>query len=195
MALVGRYGIQGTTTSRIAAGVGVSEAALYRHFESRQDILLAALDIVYERIFRVIRSAEQEHVLDRLWAIAEAHAQALPSATEGFVYPLFEFATAAPEAGLREAVAQRERRAIRAIAQIVEEGIAQGVIDPEIDSHQIAWELVGVYWTEDISYLMGLTEHLQAERARKMLGRILQSITLSTTGARWTPSIDGRGSS
>jgi AcrR family transcriptional regulator len=177
MELVARYGVQGTTTSRIAASVGVSEAALYRYFGSRTEILLAALDLVYERIFRVIHSADQENVLERLRGIARVHSRVLPSDTDGFVYPLFEFVAAAPEVGLREALADRQRKAIKAIADIIEEGKAQGTIAPEVDSEQAAWELTGVYWTRDISYLMGLTEYLDANRGEQMLTRILDSIS------------------
>ena len=137
MHLVARHGVQGTTTSRIAAAVGVSEAALYRHFDSRTEILLAALDLVYERIFRVIHSADQENVIERLRGIARVHSRVLPSETDGFVYPLFEFVAAAPEVGLREALAERQRRAIKAIADIIDEGKAQGTIVPEADSAQV----------------------------------------------------------
>ena len=177
MHLVARHGVQGTTTSRIAAAVGVSEAALYRHFDSRTEILLAALDLVYERIFRVIHSADQENVIERLRGIARVHSRVLPSETDGFVYPLFEFVAAAPEVGLREALAERQRRAIKAIADIIDEGKAQGTIVPEADSAQVAWELTGAYWTRDISYLMGLTEYLEVNRGEQMLTRILDSIS------------------
>ena len=177
MALVGKYGIQGTTTSRIAAAVGVSEAALYRHFTSRSEILLAALDLVYERVFRVIGAADEaEDALERLRSIARYHSRILDSDAEGFVYPLFEFVAAPPETGLRDALAQRQRAAIEAIARIVEEGKVQGAVKPEVDSVQVAWELVGLYWTQDVSYLMGLTEHLEAGRGEQMLSHILLNV-------------------
>ncbi len=180
MDLVSKYGVQGTTTARIASAVGVSEATLYRHFRSRSEILLAALDLVYERIFRVIRSAEEESAIERLRGIARFHSHILPSETEGFVHPLFEFIAAPPEVGLRDSIGDRQRKAIQALAQIVDEGKAQGAIEPEVDSEQVAWELVGVYWTQDISYLMGLTEHLEANRGQVMLAHMLDSISVKT---------------
>lgn len=209
MALVARHGIQGATTSRIAATVGVSEAALYRHFASRSEILLATLDLVYERIFRVIEAGadgvdareadvrgagadgtsadgtggDQLDALERLRRIARFHSRIIPSETEGFVYPLFEFVAAPPEIGLRDALAERQQKAIEAIAEIVEQGKQQGIIKPDVDSVQVAWELVGLYWTQDVSYLMGLTEHLDAGRGERMLHRILTSIALAPNGS------------
>jgi len=183
MGVVAKHGVQGATTSRIAAAAGVSEATLYRHFASRTDMLLAALDLVYERVFKVIRSADQENVLDRLRAIGTLHSVVVSSEIEGYVYPLFEFVAAAPEVGLRDALAERERSSIRALAAILEEGKAQGVVQPETDTDQLAWELVGVYWAQDISYLMGLSEYVTADRAQRMLERLLESISVTTRPA------------
>ena len=180
MDVVAKYGIQGTTTSRIAAAAGVSEATLYRHFSSRTEMLLAALDLVYERVFKVIHGADQGNALDRLRAIGRLHSAIVSSEIEGYVYPLFEFVAAPPEVGLRDALAERERSSISALAAILEEGKSQGVVRPKIDTEQLAWELVSVYWARDVSYLMGLSEYASADRSRRMLERILESISVVT---------------
>jgi hypothetical protein len=141
-------------------------------------MLLAALDLVYERVFKVIRGADQGNALDRLRAIGRLHSAIVSSEIEGYVYPLFEFVAAPPEVGLRDALAERERSSISALAAILEEGKAQGVVRPEIDTEQLAWELVSVYWAQDVSYLMGLSEYASADRSRRMLERILESISV-----------------
>ena len=60
--LIAKHGLHGVTMSRIAAGAGIRQASLYSHFQSRHEILLAALDVIYERIYasRMTRS-EREH--------------------------------------------------------------------------------------------------------------------------------------
>jgi AcrR family transcriptional regulator len=176
MDLVARHGVQATTTSRIAAAAGVSEATLYRHFASRTDMLLAAMDLVYERVFKVIHSADQENALERLRGIGRYHSGIIADDIEGFVYPLFEFVAAPPECGLREELAQRQRTAIDSLSAILEDGKRQGLVKLDADTAQIAWELVGVYWAQDISYLMGLNEYVNVTRGQQMLERILTSI-------------------
>jgi AcrR family transcriptional regulator len=177
MELVAKNGVQATTTSRIAAACGISEATLYRHFSRRGDMLLAAMDLVYERVFKVIHSAESANALDRLRGIGRYHAGIIGDDAEGFVYPLFEFIAAPPDSGLREPLAQRQRLAIDSLADILEEGKAQGLVRPDTDSTQVAWELVAVYWAQDVSYLMGLDEYVNVTRGEQMLERILASIS------------------
>ena len=176
MDLVAKNGVQSTTTSRIAAVAGISEATLYRHFASRKDMLLAAMDLVYERVFKVIHSADKGNALERLRGIGRYHAGIIADDVEGFVYPLFEFVAAPPGSGLREPLAERQRAAIGSISAILDEGKAQGLVRQDVDSAQIAWELVAVYWAQDVSYLMGLQEYVNVTRGEQMLERILASI-------------------
>jgi AcrR family transcriptional regulator len=176
MDLVAKNGVRATTTSRIAAAAGISEATLYRHFASRTDMLLAAMDLVYERVFKVIHSAESENALERLRGIGRYHAGIIADDTEGFVYPLFEFVAAPPECGLREPLAEHQRAAIASLCAIVEEGKEQKLVRTDVDTAQIAWELVAVYWAQDVSYLMGLEEYVDVTRGQRMLERILTSI-------------------
>lgn len=179
--LVAAYGVQATTTSRIADAAGVSQAALYRHFENRKSILLAALDALYERLYGVIQSSTQEDIRERLRAIGDFHSGLISSDQGTFVHPLFEFLAAAPEAGLREALGERQIAVIESLAATVEQGKSQGSVRSDVNSEQVAWELHGVYWAEDISYLMGLKQFITSGRSARMLNAILDRIAVRST--------------
>lgn len=176
LALVSKYGVQGTTTARIAAAAGVSQAALYVHFKSRKLILQAAVDALYERISTVFTSSDEPNVMERLRGIGQFHSGLISSERSTFIHPLFEFLAAPPDTGLRERLGVRQQQVIEALARIVDEGKAQGTIKSDADSEQVAWELHGVYWAEDVSHLMGLTHFLTSGRSRIMLDLVLENI-------------------
>src|SRR5512141_1265268 len=136
--VVAKEGVEGATTSRIAEAAGLSPAALYKHFATRRDLLLAALDTLYDTIHEVVlESSSEPDVLERLRSIGRLHSDLIVSGRGSFIYPLFEFLAATPESGLREAQGLRQLQMIRSLAAIVEEGKAQGSIRPDIDSEQI----------------------------------------------------------
>ena len=57
------------------------------------------------------------------------------------------------------------------------EGKAQGVIRPDVDAEQTAWEFFGVYWAEDVAYMIGSEEFATSGRSTLMLERILRDIS------------------
>jgi AcrR family transcriptional regulator len=170
--LVGEYGVEGTTTARIAAKAGVSEKTLYSHFASRRDILLAALDVVFERARDDLRHLEGANVLEHLRSAARRHG----ARGKDFVYPLFEFFAASPTAGLREELRTRHQASIDIVTGMIDEGKAQGLIRPDVDSELVAWEVFGVYWAEDVAFMIGFDEFSASRRPVIMMERILRDI-------------------
>jgi AcrR family transcriptional regulator len=174
--LISDHGVQGTSTKRIAAAAGVSEATLYRHFASRNDIFLAALDAVYERVYELIDSSQGPDAVARLWAIGRGHLELHSSQHADFVFPLFEFIAAPPELGLRATLGRKQVRAVAAIAAIVAGGIADGSVLADVDPQRAAWELISVFWLRDVAYLMDLG-HSVYEGSSVLMDTILQSIS------------------
>lgn len=174
--LVDRYGVQGTTTARIAAAAGVSEPTLYKYFANRREMLLAALDVVFDRAEEVVRSSDEKDAVERLRRIGEYHTQGTNAKRLGFVNPLFEFMVAPPEVGLRERVRSRNLVVIEELTAIVEEGKAQGRIRPEVDARRVAWQIMGFYWFEDVSSLMQLPEVVTEGMSTQMFERIISDI-------------------
>lgn len=173
--LISAHGVQGTSTKRIAAAAGVSEAALYRHFTSRNEIFLAALDSVYERVYELIDSSRGDDALNRLRSIGQGHVALHSSHNVDFVFPLFEFIAAPPEAGLRGPLGRKQARAVVEIAAIVEAGKAAGTIRADVNAEEAAWQLVGVFWLRDVAYLMDLGRSVY-EGSTVLMETILQSI-------------------
>jgi AcrR family transcriptional regulator len=175
--VVAKTGVDGATTARIAEAAGVSPAALYKHFATRRDLLLAALDLLYATIHdEVIGAASEADVVERLRSIGRLHSDLIVSGRGSFIYPLFEFLAAPLESGLREAQGQHQLQMIQAVAAIVEEGKVQGSVSSDVDSEQVAWALHAVWWAEDISHLMGLDQFVTAGRSNTILSDIFARI-------------------
>jgi AcrR family transcriptional regulator len=176
--LVAERGVQGTTLHAIAKELGVTHPALYSHFAGRREIMLAALDVLFDRIMEVHRASTAENALERLRAISMYHTDLVASAPAGFVFPLFEFMAASPEEGLREELATRQRALAQDLAEIVREGQAQGIIRPDVDPEHVGWLITSRHWTEDVALLMGVTEDWDRARSTELLDLIIGHIEM-----------------
>jgi len=178
IATVAEHGVRGATLTRIASRVGVTYPALYAHFPNRRELLIAALEVLFERIQEMHRASYRENALDHLREIGLAHSRLVASAEDGFVLPLFEFIAAAPQENLREILGARETMLVEDLAEIAKRGQQEGTIIREKDPEQIAWMIVSRAWTEDIAALMGLSARWTEVRSRRMLDLILGSVTV-----------------
>ena len=178
LALISEHGLQGATLNRIAAELGLTTAALYGHFANRKEILLEAMDAVFEKIRELHRSADDPDALERLRDIGRRHAE-MVTGSENFATTLFEFIAAPPQEGLREALGAKELMLVEDLAAIVREGQAQGTIRQDADPYYVAWTFVSRSWTEDVSYLMGISDQWMGARSGRMLDEMLEGIRAS----------------
>jgi hypothetical protein len=89
------------------------------------------------------------------------------------------------------------------LAEIVREGQEQGTIRSDADPYYVSWLLVSRSWTEDVSYLMGVSDQWMGERSNRMLNEILEAIkppvgassgaVQALTGLLARPYADSRG--
>jgi len=78
LALVRKGGLAALTTKRLAARVGFTEAALYRHFPSKQALILGLMDQLEDMLLgpiRQIAARGELSVSERLEAIIRHHTQ------------------------------------------------------------------------------------------------------------------------
>ncbi|MCP4835493.1 MAG: TetR/AcrR family transcriptional regulator, partial [Phycisphaera sp.] len=70
LSIIGRTGLTSLTMSNLAAEIGVTSGALFRHFETRDDILREAVRHAVARIDRTFPD-ESLPPLDRLFTLAK----------------------------------------------------------------------------------------------------------------------------
>jgi len=181
--LVAEHGLAGASMSRIADTVGISNAALYRHFDSREDILIAAYDVLIERVFTWLNSSRAPNVMDRLRHMGVSHAGIFSKDIEGFNAPMFQFISWIPKDRVRDHVVRRRVEMLRWYADLIEEGKAQGTIRIDIETDLIVAELFAWIWWEDLSYLEGLDTDSTLKGSANMFARLLARIGIDPPGA------------
>jgi len=175
---IAEHGVQGATISRIAKGAGITPAALYSHFENRQAILLAALDVVYDQVFDSFRSSSSTDPVQRLREICEHHAEKVRNQDKTSHAHLFlEFVASAPEEGLREALREKEHATASYLASIVEELKRQGRLGEDVEPELIAWLIAGWAWTGDVASSMGVTSIWSERVSPRLLDLILGTLS------------------
>jgi AcrR family transcriptional regulator len=180
--VVGQHGVAGASTARVAAAAGVSEAALYRHFRSRHDMILAALDALYVTIVEIARSSTEENAIERLRQISRAHVAYASSHHDEFMSPFLAFVTSDNSDGFREQLKIRSQAATDIYVATIEEGKRQGTVAQDVDPEQAAWELIAAYWANAVAYAVGLQQSADKQRTVRMLDFIIDGMSAEAAG-------------
>jgi len=196
--LVARYGVHGATISRIAAGVGLSRAALYKFFPDRRAMLEAALDLMIERVPKWIDVSSGDDVLEHVMDMGKTHGTLAPAEFEAFTHPWFQFAAAGGSVGLIGQLRERHLAFVQAFAELIEKGKRDGSIRQDVDTRVVAWGLMMWGWAEDVARLVGFDEIIEdgttAEVFKRMLGDIAGPAHGAHTGHLQNRDLgDGRG--
>ena len=176
--LIEKDGIQSTTVAKIAAAVGVTAPTLYRNFGSRQGILKAAHEVIFQRSMAPIESCRNPNALERLRETATAHTAWATSKKPGHRIAVFEFAVAPRRLGLSRKVRADCLAVARRLADMVDEGKAQGVIRQDVDSIEIAWRVLGCNWLESVALTMGVHDPVIKDASVASLDSILDDIAV-----------------
>jgi TetR/AcrR family transcriptional regulator len=159
---------RGTTTAEIAAAAGISEPILYRHFASKRELYLAALDLVWSRArasweetlastadvreaFEVM-GAGHVSVRDCKFQMAELWVQALGEAGDD------------PE--LRKHLRRHMREVHDFIAGVIRRGQEQGVLHAGRDADAEAWTFLAGGVLGMVGRRIGLLDEDEVKRIR-----------------------------
>ena len=160
---------RGTTTAEIARAAGISEPILYRHFASKRELYLAALDHVWsdvrtsweqalaatenvrEAFEAIVRG--QVSVRDCKFQMAELWVQALGEAAED------------PE--LRRHLRRHMREVHDFMAALIRRGQAEGVLHADRDADAEAWTFLSGGMLGMVGRRIGLLDEEEVARIRK----------------------------
>lgn len=142
--LISTIGIQGFTIKNLAKKIGISEPAIYRHYENKISILLAILDYFKARSesMFVKQANELDSSLERIEKIFQGHFNAFEK-TPSLVNVVFSEEIFRNEPTLQERITDIMDRNSGVIKAIVAEGQAKGEIKSEIESKYLTLIILG----------------------------------------------------
>jgi len=142
--LIAENGIQGLTIKNIARKVGVSEPAIYRHFDSKIDILLGILSYFRDRISSVLEgiSSSQLSSMQQLESIFLDHFEQFVN-SPALASAIFSEEIFQNDKQLSEEVLSIMKLSQGKILAIIEEGQNNGEIREDISKVQLSLILMG----------------------------------------------------
>ncbi len=176
--LMSDHGVSGATTAKIAAEVGVSEPTLYRHFKNKQEILLAALDVIAVRLmfFSASAASNARNVLERIRLMSGAIYD-FGIANPDEMRVLWEAINATRNEEMRSSLRTKFQLMLRLMEGVLQEGITRGEILEDIDVPLTAWEIASLGSTLYLALSLDLEDVLTRDKAMQAIDKLLESIT------------------
>ncbi len=130
--IVASQGMEGLTTKNLARAVGISEGDIYRHFTSKNEIIVGLVDEVGEVIEELVRKVEEDaqSPLEKLEALLKGH---LSSAErrQGVSFLAIAEVLGGGHPDLRDRMQGVINSYLAKVGEILEDGVRHGQINPE----------------------------------------------------------------
>jgi AcrR family transcriptional regulator len=141
--IIVKYGSENITLKRIAEEVGISQAAIYRHFKSKRELLLLLIDSIEENLLgematetgnrpplEVLENALKNHIL----SVRRRY---------GVFFPVVAEIVSLGDKKLNRRISETLNKYTYSIKNIMDEGIRTGDIRANIDTERTALFLFG----------------------------------------------------
>lgn len=129
------HGYEATTVAAIAARAGVTTGALYAHFASKLELLVAAIGLGHPSEYAAVLSRAYSTPVDRLVAALEDQ---LPTSTARRLLLLDAIVLARRDPEVADMLRLGFDAYLGAMAGAIQEGVDAGVLDPVLPSGELA---------------------------------------------------------
>lgn len=133
--LIFKFGSEHLTVKKIAAEVGISEAAIYRHFKSKKSILSFLLTHIEEALLKDISSeniANEPVTLDIIEKIIRNHFSSI-GMRKGISFQVIAEIISLGDRSLNKQASRTINKYIARLKEILTDGVRDGAIRPDID--------------------------------------------------------------
>jgi AcrR family transcriptional regulator len=176
--IISSEGLAKLSTKNLAAKVGVSEGAIYRHFKSKKDILLSVVEDVQTNLVVNQKAIADSEMIPsiKLFTFLCKQIKYLVN-NKGVTILLFSEATHANDSVLKEKLLEILKAQKEILKQIVEEGISNGAWDKILDRDAFVTLYMGIPVILNIELVLNRETFNHEDFCKKMftlLERILK---------------------
>lgn len=143
--LICKHGSEQLTVRRIAKEVGISEAAIYRHFQSKKSIISMMADHISNNLIGDIHKARDvsNTRLETLHLTMKNHFSAIEQ-RRGLSFRVIAEIITLGDKKLNKKIAEIIDNYINALEELLSQGVVSGEIRTEVDLHTAAMLLFGM---------------------------------------------------
>ncbi|HET55931.1 MAG TPA: TetR/AcrR family transcriptional regulator [Ignavibacteria bacterium] len=171
--IISTIGIQGLTIKNLSKKIGITEPAIYRHYDNKISILIAILEFFKsksESMF-AIQDKVNDTSIQRIEKIFQGHFNAFEQ-TPSLVSVIFSEEIFRNEPILQEKIAEIMDSNSGVIKAIVAEGQAKGEIKPDIESKYLTIIIIGALRMMVKRWQMGDKSFNHREEVSKLFNTI-----------------------
>jgi AcrR family transcriptional regulator len=162
--LIAAGGVGALTIRAIARKVGVTEAAIYRHVDSKDHVLVLLLEDVRQSVLGTIEETTAPHAnaLDKLEHILQHHLSYIES-RRGISFVVIAEAAQFQEQSVRNAGRKLVEDYLKVVEGFIREGIESGAVNPAINPSAAAMIFFGMVQASVTRWLFDSSAHPLSE--------------------------------
>ena len=154
--ILGELGVTGLTTKRLAEKMGFAEAALYRHFRNKEDIIITLLNYLAANMEERLQSAIQG-ISDPAEQLAEIFNNQFDFFRQHpqFLVAIFSDGLLEASQGINSAIQQIMMVKRKWLLRIIADGQKQAVFRTDIPAEDLAHVIMGTFRLQMLQWRMG----------------------------------------
>lgn len=148
-------GLERLTMQRLGDAVGITDAAIYKHFSGKQEVLLAMISTIRRQLLRHVQQniEETESPLDKLQRLLRSHLQFIEE-RDGTPHLLFSEALYTHDPELRNNIRQIITEYTGLIRDIAGRGRAIGELRQDLDPVTVPVALLGLIQSSVMQWVL-----------------------------------------
>lgn len=141
--LIDSNGIQGLTIKNLSKEIGISEPAIYRHFENKEDIIMNILHMFRQHSEQImIQVSKKETVPEQMDVLFEQYMHSFQN-NPSLVAVIFSEELFRNEGAQRELTSAIIAKNMTQVTRMLEKGVKQGTIRNDIPCEHLAYMMLG----------------------------------------------------